>query len=88
MNPTFKNTQETFNGTRNLAQQDIYAPSHFINKEIIETMPKTTQHSFSPIHPVLTTPHDKNTPIPQTTIQSRVKSSATSKIFTKRLPNK
>ena len=38
-------------------------------------MPTTTQQSISPIHPTLTTPQNKNTPFPQTTIQSTVKAS-------------
>ena len=45
-NSTFVNTQETLSGTNNLTQQDIQTPSHFINKEIVETTPTTKQ----PIH--------------------------------------
>ena len=46
---------ENLNGTRNLTQQDIQTPSHFINEKIVQTT-TTTQQSLSPIHPNLTTP--------------------------------
>ena len=59
LNCTFLNTQEKLNGTRNLAQQDIQTPSHFVIEEIVRTMPRTTQQSISPIHPTLTTPRNK-----------------------------
>ena len=75
LNTTFVNTQENFKGTRNLTQQDIQTPSHFVNEEIVERMPATTQQNISPIHPTLTTPRNKNTAFPQTTLQSTVKSS-------------
>ena len=42
-------------------------------------MPTTTQQSISPIHRTLTTPHNKNTPFPETTIQSTVKRSVVPK---------
>ena len=45
--------QENLNGTRNLTQQDIQTPSHFINKEIVETIVTTTQQSISPKHSFL-----------------------------------
>ena len=35
---------ENLNGTRNLTQQDIQTPSHFINEEIVHTT--TTQQSI------------------------------------------
>ena len=73
-NSTFINTKENLTGTRNLTQQDIQTPSRFINEEIVETMPTTTQQSIFPIHPTLTTPK-KSTEFPQTTIQSTVKPS-------------
>ena len=44
---------ENLNGTRNLTQQDIQTPSHFINKEIVQTTTTTTKQSISPIHPNL-----------------------------------
>ena len=69
----FINTRETLNGTRSLTKQNTQIPSHFIREEIIETMPTTTNQNFSPIHPTLTTPHNKKTPFPQTTVQSTVK---------------
>ena len=50
---------ENLNGTRNITQQDIQTPSHFINEEIVQTT--TTQQSISPIHPNLTTPRNTNT---------------------------
>ena len=65
--------QENLNGTRNLTQQDNQTPLHFVNEEIVVTVPRKTQQSISPIHPTLTT--KKNTIFPQTTIQSTVKPS-------------
>ena len=53
MNSTFINL-ENLNGTKNLTQQDIQTPLKFVNEEILETMPKTTQQSFFPIHRTLT----------------------------------
>ena len=38
-------------------------------------MPTTTQQNISPIHPILTTPTNKNAAFPQTAIQSTVKPS-------------
>ena len=61
------------NGTRNLTQQDIQTPSHFINEEIVQTAVTTTQQSISPIRPNLTTPKNKSTTLPQVTLQSTVK---------------
>ena len=46
--------QENLNGTRNLTQQDIQTPSHFVNEKVVETIVTTTQQSISPIHPNLT----------------------------------
>ena len=65
--------QENLNGTRNLTQQDIQTPSHFINEETVETIVTTTQQSVSPIHPNLTTPKPKNPTLPQVTLESTVK---------------
>ena len=50
---------ENLNATRNLTQQDIQTPSHFINKEIVETIVTTTQQSISPKHPNFATPKPK-----------------------------
>ena len=69
---------ENLNGTRNLTQQDIQTPSHFINEEIVQTT-TTTQQSISPIHPNLTTPRNKNTSLAQVTLQSTVKPSVAPK---------
>ena len=66
---------ENLNGTRNLTQQDIQTPSHFINEEIGQTTLTTTQQSISPIRPNLTTPKNTNTSLPQVTLQSTVKPS-------------
>ena len=66
---------ENLNGTRNLTQQDIQTPSHFINEEIVQTTATTTQQSISPIHPNLTTPRNTNTSLTQVTLQSTVKPS-------------
>ena len=60
------NTQETFIGIRNLTQRDIQTSSHFEIEEIVETITETTQQSFSPIHPALTTTDNKTTPFRQT----------------------
>ena len=69
---------ENLNGTRNLTQQDIQTPSHFINEEIVQTT-ITTQQSISPIHPNLTTPRNTNTSLAQVTLQSTVKPSVVPK---------
>ena len=63
---------ENLNGTKNLTQQDIQTPSHFINEEIVQTTATTTQQSISPIHPNLTTPRNTNTSLTQVTLQSTV----------------
>ena len=47
-----------------LHKKGIQPPSHFITEETVETMPKTTKQSISPIHPTLTTPKNKNTVFP------------------------
>ena len=69
---------ENLNGTRNLTQQDIQTPSHFINEEIVQTT-TTTQQSISPIHPNLTTPRNTNTSLAQVTLQTTVKPSVAPK---------
>ena len=71
--------QEKLNGTRNLTQQDIQTPSHFINEEIVETIVTTTQQSISPIHPNFTTAKPKTSILPQLTLQSTVKLSVAKK---------
>ena len=68
---------ENLNGTRNLTQQDIQTPSHFINEEIVHTT--TTQQSISPIRPNLTTPRNTNLSQTQVTLQSTVKPSVAPK---------
>ena len=70
--------KENLNGTRNLTQQDIQTPSHFINEEIVQTT-TTTQQSISPIRPNLTTPRNTNTSLAQVTLQSTVKPSVAPK---------
>ena len=70
---------KNLNGTRNLTQQDIQTPSHFINEEIVQTTAATTQQSISPIHPNLTTPRNTNTSLTQVTLQSTVKPSVAPK---------
>ena len=69
MNSTFIQ-QEILNGTRNLKQQDIQTPSHFVGEGIVETIATTTQ---LPLHLNLTTLRPKNLTIPQITLQSTVK---------------
>ena len=73
-NPTVIHN-ENLNGTRNLTQQDIQTPSHFIHEEIVQTTVTTTKQSISPIHPNLTTPKNTNTSLTQVTLQSTVKPS-------------
>ena len=74
MNSTFIQ-QEILNGTRNLKQQDIQTPSHFVSEGIVETITTTTQQSILPIHRNPTTLRPKNLTIPQITLQSTVKPS-------------
>ena len=38
---------ENLNGTRNLTQQDVQTPSHFINEEIVQTTTTTQQPKFN-----------------------------------------
>ena len=70
---------ENLNGIRNLTQQDIQTPSHFINEEIVQTTVTTTQQSISPIHPNLRTPKNTNTSLTPVTLQSTVKPSVAPK---------
>ena len=70
---------ENLNEARNLTQQDIQRPSHFINEEIVQTTVTTTQQSISPIRPNLTTSKNTNTSLPQVTLQSTVKHSVAPK---------
>ena len=75
MNSTFINN-DSLNGTRDLTQQDVQTPSHFVNEQIVETITSTeAQRSISPIQPNLTTPKLKNPTLQQTIIQSTVKPS-------------
>ena len=69
---------ENLNGTKNLTQQDIQTPSHFLNEEIVQKT-TTTQQSISPIHPNLTTPRNTNTSLTQVTLQSTVNPSVAPK---------
>ena len=81
-NNSFNSTlvqQENLNGTRNLTQQDIQTPSHFINEKIVETTVTTTQQGISPIHSNITTPKAKTSILPQVTLQSTVKPSVADK---------
>ena len=71
--------RENLNGTRNLTQQGIQTPSHFINEKLVETIVTTTQRSISPKHPNLTTPKPKTSILPQVTLQSTVKPSVAPK---------
>ena len=59
-----------------MLQNKISKPHHTLNEEKIEKMPSTQQSispDYSPDNYELTTPHNKNTPFPKTTIQSTVK---------------
>ena len=70
---------ENLNGTRNLTQQDIQTPSHFINEEIVQTTATTKQQIISPIYTNLTTPRNTNTSLTQVTLQTTVKPSVAPK---------
>ena len=77
LNSTFINN-DNLNGTRNLTQQDIQTPSHFVNEEIVETITTTEpQRSTSPIQSNFTTPKLKNLTLQQTIKKSTVKPSVT-----------
>ena len=68
------------NGTRNLTEQDIQTPSHFVDEEIVKTIRKTeAKRSNLPIQPNFTTPKLTNPTLQQTIIQSTVKSSVAQK---------
>ena len=71
--------QQNLNGTRNLTQQDIQTPSHFINEEIVEIIVTNTHQSISLIHPNITTPKPKTPILPQVKLQSKVKPSVAPK---------
>ena len=73
--------QENLNGTKNLTQQDIQTPSHFINEEVVETIVATTQQSNTTIHPNLTKPKPKTSLLLQVTLQPTVKPSVTPKFL-------
>ena len=75
---TFLPDTRNLNGTRNLTQQDIQTPSHFINEENVQTT-TTTQQIISPIYPNLTTPRNTNTSLARVTLQSTVKPSVAPK---------
>ena len=78
--------QDNLNGTRNLIQQDIQTPSHFLNEEIVEIITTTeVQQSISPIQPNFTTSKKKNVTTNNYTIHD--KTICSSKIFTNGLPN-
>ena len=77
---TFRNTQETFNGTKNFHNKT----SHFRNEEIVQALPRTTQQSISTFHPALTSPNSKDKSLfPQTTLQSTIKTSVIAKYWQK-----
>ena len=62
---------KNLNGTRNLTQQDIQTPSHFINEEICTHNNYTTK-VFHQYAPNLTTPRNTNPSQTQVTLQSTV----------------
>ena len=79
LNSTFINN-DNLNGTRNLIQQDMQTPSHFVSEKIVETITTTeTQQSISPIQPNFKTPKLKNQTLHQTIIQPTVKPSVAQK---------
>ena len=71
--------QKNLNGTRNLTQQDIQTPSLFVDEEVHEKKSTTTQQRIFPVQPTLTTPRNRNTALPQTSMQSTVKPYVSSK---------
>ena len=71
--------QENLNGARNLTQQDIQTPSHFINEEIVETIVTTHNKIFYQYIQNLTMPKPKKPRLPQVTLQSTVKPSVAPK---------
>ena len=78
LNSTFIDTQEKLM-EQEILHIKISKPHHvFLNEEIVETMPTTTQQSIPPFHPTLTTPQ-KNIAFPQTTKEFTVKPSVTPK---------
>ena len=59
LNSTIIN-HDNLNGTKNLTQQDIQTPSHFVNEEKSESITTTeAQRRISPIQPNFTTPKQK-----------------------------
>ena len=78
-NSTFINN-DNLNGSRNLTQQNIQTPSHFVSEEIVETKTTTeVQRSISPIQSNFIIPKLKNPTLQQTIIQSTVKPSVAEK---------
>ena len=55
-----------------LLHNKIFKLHRILTEEIVEIIPTTTQQSFSPTHPSLTTPYNKNFPFPQLILQSTV----------------
>ena len=79
LNSTFINN-DNLNGTRNLTQQEIQTPSHFVSEEIFETITTTeAQRRISLIQPNFTIPKLKNPTIEQTIKPSTVKPSVAQK---------
>ena len=79
LNSTIIN-HDNLKGTRNLTQQDTQTPSHFVSKQIVETITTTeAQQRISPVQPKFTTPKLKNPPLQQTIRQSTVKPSVAQK---------
>ena len=64
--------RDNLNGTRNLTQQNIQTPSHFVNKEVVETIITTeAQRSISPILPNFTKDKKSNVTTNSHTINSK-----------------
>ena len=78
-NSTFIITQENIYETRNFTQPDNQTISHFMNEEVVGTMPKTEEKRSSFIHPTLKTPNFKTIDSNHTTIQLTVKFSVAPK---------
>ena len=82
LNSTFINN-DNLNETRNLTQQDVKTPQHFVNEKIVGTITTTeAQKRISPIQTNFTAPKLKNPMLQQTIIQSTKKTLSCTKLFT------
>ena len=86
LNSPFINSPEKSNETTKLTKQDIQTSLRFGNEEFVETKPTTTQQNFSPLHPTITTPHNKKKHfVPTNNPRANNKTIGCSKTLTNRL---